>query len=102
VINADLIAIQSSVFENVRFGLSARNVKNTEFFSMTDPFLLFYRPDSEFIPSIDHKKIPEDRWTLIHITDVVKDFLNPDFEDWIDYPDNICRSFELCWLKVEI
>lgn len=45
VINADLIAIQSSIFENVRFGLSARNVKNTEFFSMTDPFLLVYRPD---------------------------------------------------------
>lgn len=102
LINTDVIVGNSNYFMNQSFTLGARNIKNTEFFGFTDPFLIFYRPDEMFIASGDYRKIPEAKWTMILKTKHIKDSLNPQFDNWTDYADNICRSFPECWLKVEI
>ena len=98
--NVDRILVSSEYLEKSRFSLAARNIQNIEFFSFTDPFLLIYRPDEIYIPSNDYANIPEQNWTMVHKTNVKMDMLNPNFNDWVDYPDNICRSYPECWLKV--
>jgi len=79
---------------------SCTGVKDIEWFSKSDPFLRFYRPQDEFLEIYDPKGISE--WSLVHQTEFKKDNLSPDFEPFKITSNRFCKNKERSLIKIEI
>ena len=91
-----------SLREEVCLRFSARNVKTSEWFSRTDPFLRIFRPSAAFLKEADAKRIPEKQWVLVEETAHVHNSLNPDFEELRVRGPKLCLGYLQARLKLEI
>ena len=88
--NSDLVGLGTE-YDHYFVKIIARNVKNVEFFSKSDPFLMFYKPvrskDREGIDTSTYsRKEPKrvlTKWRLVKKTEYHKDNLNPEFQSFI-------------------
>lgn len=79
---------------------SASGVKDIEWFSKSDPYLLLSRPADAFIQETDYKQITE--WVEVHKTEYMSDNLNPDFAPFTLGGDELCKDEEDTWIKIDI
>ena len=82
------------------FELKARKVKNKEWFSKTDPFLIIYRPELAYLEESDPAKIRD--WVEVKRTEYVENDLNPDFREFTITSERLCKQQTSTLLKIEI
>jgi len=87
---------------DIEIDLKATQIKNTEWFSKSDPFLRFFRPTTRFIDKRSYEEIPKDDWIQVFQTKHLKDELNPDFPPFVISEEKLCRGNRDSILKVEI
>lgn len=89
---------------NYTIDLQAKDVKDIEFFSKSDPFLILYR--SKFSPKSqpDIVKDPEqiEWWIPVVRTEYYQDNLNPDFKPFEISSYKLCKDDPCTPLKLEI
>lgn len=86
----------------LEFKLKARNVKNTEWFSKSDPYIKIYKPSLAYEDEEDPNKIPEKCWIEIFVTEHVDNCLDPDFKPFSLTSMALCRGKLDIFLKFEI
>lgn len=84
------------------FEVQARKVKNVEFFSKSDPFLIFYRPINEKLDATRSAQISEDEWKMVKKTEYVKNNLNPNFVPFLISCKRLNCNEPLAIQRVEI
>ncbi len=82
--------------------LGCLNVKNTEIFGKTDPYVMLFRPYDSHVTYNTHKDIPDSLWCLIYKTEWVKAELNPKFNPFCISSWNLSRGNPHVLIKVEI
>lgn len=83
--------------------LKAKDIKDLEWFSTSDPFVRIYRPKPHYISEIQSSSIPDpDGWVKVQDTEYKKDNLNPDFAEFTVPESKLCRGNESMPLKLEI
>lgn len=88
--------------EDYHIDLKANNVKNVEWFSKSDPFIRFFRPNDAYLTSPTPTTIPDNQWTLVHETEFVKDSLTPDFVPFSISSSKFCKNNKNTFVKMEL
>ena len=83
-------------------GLKCLNVKNVDFFSNSDPYLVLYRPADTHIMALTKEEVPERAWTALFKSEYKKNDLNPTFEPFAMSKWKLCRANMNVILKFEI
>ena len=84
------------------FQICCEKVKDIEFFSKSDPYLVLYRPSDQINLELDPKLIPEGEWKQVFQTEFHKDNLNPVFQPFQLDGGTLCRNNPMLPLKFEI
>lgn len=82
--------------------LKAKAVKNTEWFSKTDPYIKIYRVGENYQEILDPQKIPEKGWEEVYSTESVDNCLDPNFKPFSITSMKLCRGNFNSFLKFEI
>src|SRR3990167_1742782 len=85
-----------------KFQISCEKVKDIEFFSKSDPYLVMYRPGDHINLELDPKMIPDSEWKQVHQTEFYQDNLNPVFQPLQVDGGTLCRNLPTLPLKFEI
>lgn len=85
-----------------QIGMKCLNVKNVDFFSNSDPYIVIYRPADTHIMALSKDEVPERAWTALHKTEYKKNDLNPVFEPFAMSKWKFCRANLNCLMKFEI
>lgn len=88
--------------EDYHIDLKANNVKNVEWFSKSDPFIRFFRPNDAYLTSPTPTTIPDNQWTFVHETEFVKDSLTPDFVPFSISSSKFCKNNKNTFVKMEL
>lgn len=99
IVKAEPVAVER---EDYHIDLKANNVKNVEWFSKSDPFVRFFRPNDAYLTSASPSTIPENQWTLVHETEFVKDCLSPDFAPFSISSSKLCKNNKNAFVKMEL
>lgn len=83
-------------------GINCLNVKNLEFFSTSDPFLVLFRPADSHITALSKDDIPPKAWIALHQTEYQRRDLNPKFRPFGISKWNLCRGNLDAILKLEL
>ena len=88
--------------ENFEWQIDTRmtNVKDLEWTSDTDPFLVFRRPADQFLNCPDPKNIGI--WHKVHQTEFIKDQLNPNFRPFGVSANKLNRGMDNAWIEVQL
>lgn len=89
---------------NYIIDVKAEDVKDIEFFSKSDPFLVIYRSKFTPVDQPDIIKNPEEIewWVPVIRTEFYKDNLNPDFKPFEISSNKLCKDDPSTPLKLEI
>ena len=71
--------VESSKEDFYYLEILARNVKNVEFWSKSDPFLIFYKPIDSKSDALTSAEVQESEWKMVKKTEYIKNNLNPIF-----------------------
>lgn len=83
-------------------GFNCLNVKNLEFFSTSDPYVIVFRPTDPYINALNHDDVPQTGWIALHQTDYKKHDLNPCFNPFGITKWSLSRANPNVILKFEI
>lgn len=99
-----LVSARQVVQDKSMFSISlgCLNVKNTEMFGKTDPYVMLFRPYDSHVTYNSHTDIPDSLWCLIYKTEWVKSDLNPKFNPFCISSWNLSRGNPHVLIKVEI
>jgi Copine/C2 domain len=98
-ISYEKVVLSKKVYD---FQIHCEKVKDIEFFSKSDPYLVLYRPADHINSELDPKLIPESEWKQVHQTEWYKDNLNPVFAPFQLDGGTLCRNNPTLPLKFEI
>ena len=90
--------------ENQRFeyviDIRAKDVKDIEWLSKTDPFIVFRRPTPDFINEKEAAEIKT--WHDVYVTEMVKDNLNPNFKPFTICTSHFNKDQESAWTQFAV